>query len=1186
MLEEGEARQGQGWRWRRPVLVAAALLALLVAAALVAPGFVDWTRYKDRIAALAAQATGRSVTIDGPVSFHLLPSPALSAEDVTIANVPQGEAVAFAHAGRLDIVVSLMPLLLGDVQVRRIDLVAPEIALERYADGSDNWHLAAVVAGEAASDGGEMGLSIDAMRIRGGHLLYRDLASGRRIELEAIDARLVARSLRGPFEFDIKADMRDVPLAFRLLSDRWTPDMRVPLNASLAVGDSEITYKGWLRPHDGAAPDGKGTLVWQGPDLAAFAAAVGRLTERRLALPQPAARAYRLQAAARLADALVLDGISGRFGDTMLSGNARMDLAQGPSLTLALKADQFTLDPYLAAAAEAGEGGETAGEFGETLLPPALGLELELAVEALHYRDDVIARTRLAATAADGALTITALDAALPGAGSLQLSARADAVSGAPHLAGRVALEIGDLRKAAAWLGLRLTAREGVFANAALESDFDWSPSGLALRDAALHIDSTTAKGRVSMRTGGPRPLVAAELALDRLNLDAYLAADEAAAPSRAAVEERLRRLLRERPVDLAPSTFAVERLIIDDAPVQRVRLEVATEGASLKLERAGIGELYGASFTLSGTLDAGETTPRADFRLAADIPDLAPLARWRGVALPAVARDLGALALRSRVAGTLDGLDLDLDLALLDGKVALTGRLARVFETEPPFGASTFDITLDFPAAKPLVARFGLARWLPAVDTPLRLTAHVEGDGAALRSRIAGSLLGGEIGLDGRAEAAESFSGSAHLAFRHPSLVALARQIAPDYRPAGTAIGGLDLETDIGLAQARIAFTGLMLDLGPAHLEGDLDYDRSGARPKLVAALAARNLLLDGFLPASAQGSPEAGQAAVHRWSRTPWPVEPLRGLDAEVSLTADKVVYGFYRLAGPRLALQLEDGLLRIEEATGGLFEGRADLAGSLDMRDVPRLTLALGLKEVRLAPLTTALTGLRFADGRSDLEGSFTATGASPAAMVATLGGRAVLEAHDGVLYGLDLPALAEAVGRISTPAGVGRLLGTTLAGGETPFSRLAATIVAENGVVESDDVRLVHSAGDFTGRLRIALPEWRVNGEGRFRLADYPDAPPIGLVVGGSLARPHVGLAGDALGSWLVERLVAAAFQPIAPARDALAAPDVVGDGDAGAAPGTDENPVPEMIMKRFLDFMRAKDAPAKDKEGGG
>ncbi len=1187
MLERGEARHGQGGRWRRPVLVAAVLLALLLVAALVAPGFVDWTRYKDRIAALAAQATGRSVTIAGPVSFRLLPSPALSAGDVTVANVPTGEAAAFAHAERLDIVVSLLPLLRGDVQVRRIDLIAPVIALERYADGSDNWHLAAVAAGGRAPGPAGMGLSIDALRIRRGHLLYHDFGAGRRIALAAIDARLVARSLRGPFEFDIKAETRGVPLAFRLRSRRWASGQRVPLNASLAIGDSEISYTGWLRPHDDAAPDGRGRLVWKGPDLAAFAAAIGRLAERPPRLPPPAARAYRFEATARLADTLVLDGISGRFGDTMLSGTARLDLAQGPFLALTLKADQFTLDPYLVHIGEQDGADGAAGRSGDALLPPALRLDLDIAVEALHYRDGVIARTRLVAAGADGTLSIRSLEAALPGAGSLQLSARADRVAGAPHLAGRIALEIGDLRKVAAWLGHPLVAHDGVFANAALRSAFDWTPARLSLEDATLHLDSTTAKGRVSVTTDGPRPLIAAALALDRLNLDAYLPTGESGARAPAALADRLKRLLRERPVDIGPTTLAVERLIVDDAPVRQVRLAFATEGASLKLERAAIAGLYGASFTLSGTLDAGETAPRADLRLRAEIPDLARLARWRGVALPAFARDLGTLALESRIAGTLDRLDGALDLALLGGKLSLSGRLARVFETAPPLGASAFDIELDFPDARPLVARLGLARWLPAADTPLRLTAHVEGDGAPLRGRIAGSLLGGEIRLDGRLEKTDaSVSGNAHLAFRHASLAALARQIAPDYRPGAMSPDGLDLETDIAFAAKRVAFEGLSVDFGPAHLEGDLEYDRGGARPKLVAALEGRNLRLDGFLPGAGDGAAAARPSAGHRWSRTPWPVEPLRGVDADIRLTADRLVYGPYRLVAPRLALQLEDGLLRIEEATGGLFGGRADVAGSLDLGDVPKLSLAFGLKEVRLAPLSMALAGLRFADGRSGLEGSLTATGASPAAMVASLSGRAGLEARDGVLYGVDLPALARALGEISNPAGVARVLETTLAGGKTPFSRLAATIVARDGVIESDDLRLVHAAGDFVGRLRIRLPEWRVDGEGRFRLADYPDAPPIGLVVGGSLARPHVGFAGDALGAWITKRLLAAAFQPIAPAEDALAAPDVVGDGEAGTAPKADANRIPEMIMKRFLDFMRTKEAPQKDEAGGG
>ena len=54
-------------------LVAIVILAL--AAVLVGPSFVDWNRYKPEIVERLEAATGRQITIDGPIAFAMLPVP-------------------------------------------------------------------------------------------------------------------------------------------------------------------------------------------------------------------------------------------------------------------------------------------------------------------------------------------------------------------------------------------------------------------------------------------------------------------------------------------------------------------------------------------------------------------------------------------------------------------------------------------------------------------------------------------------------------------------------------------------------------------------------------------------------------------------------------------------------------------------------------------------------------------------------------------------------------------------------------------------------------------------------------------------------------------------------------------------------------------------------------------------------
>src|SRR5690606_2196236 len=157
------------------------LLVVAVAALLVLPSFWDWNGEKGRMAALVKQHTGRDLEIAGDVSLRLLPTPAFSAERVTLANIDGGSAPAMVRLDELRVSVALLPLLGGEVLVRSVTLVKPDVLLEVVADGRANWRLAeAPPAGAAASGapadrgGGAQPIRIDSFIVEDGRVRYRD----------------------------------------------------------------------------------------------------------------------------------------------------------------------------------------------------------------------------------------------------------------------------------------------------------------------------------------------------------------------------------------------------------------------------------------------------------------------------------------------------------------------------------------------------------------------------------------------------------------------------------------------------------------------------------------------------------------------------------------------------------------------------------------------------------------------------------------------------------------------------------------------------------------------------------------------------------------------------------------------------------------------------------------------------
>src|SRR5690606_38078183 len=106
-------------RHRRTLLAGAGAFLALLAVAVVAPGFMDWTPYRDTFAAQLSRTTGRLVAIDGGVSFAILPRPALTASSVRVVDAANKDMV---EIGRLSARLAFAPLLRGALQFRELRL--------------------------------------------------------------------------------------------------------------------------------------------------------------------------------------------------------------------------------------------------------------------------------------------------------------------------------------------------------------------------------------------------------------------------------------------------------------------------------------------------------------------------------------------------------------------------------------------------------------------------------------------------------------------------------------------------------------------------------------------------------------------------------------------------------------------------------------------------------------------------------------------------------------------------------------------------------------------------------------------------------------------------------------------------------------------------------------------------------
>jgi hypothetical protein len=245
------------------------VLAALVVAAVAVVLSTDFGAYKGYAENAVRNATGRSLAIDGPVGLAFLPVPALVAEKVRFANAPWGSRPDMVRVERVEVRLALLPLLSGDVVVKRLVIDGPDILMETDKAGRGNWRMAA--ARPAA--GGEAGAPaipvIDDVTVKNARLAWRDGRTGASHTL-ALETLSLKRAGDGaPLDISVTGAVngRTLDLNGRISrsgADAWTV-------AGLRASFGGIRLRGEATVHPGATPPRlAASLHAPGIDLGAF----------------------------------------------------------------------------------------------------------------------------------------------------------------------------------------------------------------------------------------------------------------------------------------------------------------------------------------------------------------------------------------------------------------------------------------------------------------------------------------------------------------------------------------------------------------------------------------------------------------------------------------------------------------------------------------------------------------------------------------------------------------------------------------------------------------------------------------------------------------------------------------------------------------------------------------------------
>jgi AsmA protein len=183
-------------------------------------------------------STGRTLDIGGDVEMTLWPSAGFSAADVKLSNPAGFEGAPFLAAKKIVFAVAVMPLLKGDVEVRRLILEEPAFTLIAKKDGAANWTFPEQPAQPGQPPTKLKSLRLDDMRVIDGQLAFIGDGGGEPLVVTDIDALLDLKSLDLPATLDGSCTYREQTLSLgatianpRATLEKGATPIRLTLNA-------------------------------------------------------------------------------------------------------------------------------------------------------------------------------------------------------------------------------------------------------------------------------------------------------------------------------------------------------------------------------------------------------------------------------------------------------------------------------------------------------------------------------------------------------------------------------------------------------------------------------------------------------------------------------------------------------------------------------------------------------------------------------------------------------------------------------------------------------------------------------------------------------------------------------------------------------------------------------------------
>lgn len=370
--------------------------------------------FQKQIVKSMSDITGREFNVMGTTYVTWLPSPEIILNDVTLSNAKGSTRAVMLSIERVSIQLTWKSLLKNPLVIDKIKLENPVVYLERNDANNVNWNFSfldkrVIEKSTLGVEDNFIQTRVDNLEVKNGALNYINAITNAKVELSAINGRIILDTLQGPYSFKGAIQKGDTVFDTDLSIKQLVSDVEVPFTLVMNAKDKSLFLDlngEILTKLKGLNLSANGSFMVQKPNDLLKELGLFSLSET-LNVPAQGGLTYTSQNG--------LDSLKNftiRFGDNedsiALTGSASREEKDGSLFyTIAFAINQLNYDQWADIIQRLKK-----ADLNDKQLP---NFDLKLNAQKITYQKSEIKEASLALSKKDGRLLVHSLKALFPG---------------------------------------------------------------------------------------------------------------------------------------------------------------------------------------------------------------------------------------------------------------------------------------------------------------------------------------------------------------------------------------------------------------------------------------------------------------------------------------------------------------------------------------------------------------------------------------------------------------------------------------------------------------------------------------------------------------------------------------------------------------------------------------------------